>query len=733
MRQGFSLIELAILLLIAGGLAAASTMLGSAYLDGAEVRATRDNIKTLERAISAYAQANKRLPCPADEAVSPSHADYGKEASGLGTCTAATTTSGEVKRGVLPFQTLGISQSLAYDAWGNRLSYFVDRRMTVDNALEVWPEQNTTIGDIIVQDLGGGIRASKAVYALLSTGAKAHGSINRSGTMQRLSDPSTDELENVDVDAAGANPAPDKVLVQGMVGTGSDAKDFDDIVSYKLRSNLVTSPVNAIQNCIGATVNWNEGANSCTGSIAEVPDGTVIVVSDISGPATGSVTVHCSAGVLTQSSPDCEAPGADCPATAVNWTVDAACAGNVAGTTPHGATTASIANTTGGRTGTATFTCSSGSLNVNPGAVCGDNCAAGTANWTGTASCTSAHGALNHGASVTISDSTAPGLGNVTMTCTNGAPPSQSAATCTPAGCGATTLSWGAGCSRAVTAQSSGYSAGVTNSASGFTGTGTAACTDGAWSVASPVCNANCTAQAVSWTVSGQTCNQSVGALAHGAAATISDAVPATTGGVTVTCANGTLNQSGATCVGSVGCSAQAVSWTQFQTCNDSVGALAHGASQTATDSSMPGTGTATYTCNNGTITPSSAVCGANCAVPTSWVGQGGTYGTSSCTQSSWGFAIHGAGGSAMSTNALFGYITGNCNNGTWSTSLRVCLASCPGGTYNWGAGCTQTYATFQGNNTGTVLTDGTAPNQGAASIRCTDGVMNLIWSNCNP
>ncbi len=306
MRRGFSLIELALLLVIAGGLAAASIMLGSAYLAGAESRSTRDKLDTIHQAVSAYARANRRLPCPADESVDPTAAAFGLESAGLGTCTAATTTTGEVARGVLPFQTLGLTRTTAFDAWGNRLAYYVDRRMTVDGAVDLWPDRNTTVGDIIVLDLAGDTRTSKAIYALLSTGADAHGSLSRTGVVQLVADPGAAELENTDVDAAGASTGPDRVLVQGLSGFGSDGRAFDDIVSYRLRSGISTSRSLAIQNCGPATIDWTDGAANCTASSPEIADGEVAVIIDSTGPATGSVTVSCSAGMLTRSFPDCQ-------------------------------------------------------------------------------------------------------------------------------------------------------------------------------------------------------------------------------------------------------------------------------------------------------------------------------------------------------------------------------------------------------------------------------------------
>lgn len=665
MRQGFSLVEVAILLLIAGGIAAASIMLGGAYLEGAEVRATRDNIKTVERAISAYALANKRLPCPADESISPSSPDYGKEsASGAGCtalaagtcCTAATTTSGEVKRGVLPFQTLGVSQSLAYDAWGNRLSYFVDRRMTGENGLETWPEQNTTIGDIIVQDLAGGMRTTKAVYALLSTGAKAHGSVNRTGAQQTLSDPSADELENVDVDAAGANPAPDKVLVQGMVGTGSDAKVFDDIVSYRLRSNLVTSNVNSIQNCPAGAHTWYENGWPCVAHHSDIVDGASVLLTDSVLQDTGSVTVSCAAGVLYNTNASCVHTPIDCSPGTVNWTVDATCAGTVGSTVLHGAAAGTITNTTGGRTGSANFVCDDGTYVAQAGATCGNNCAAGTANWTGTSNCTAPYGALTHGANSTIADSTAPGTGNVTITCSNGNP-TQSAASCTPANCGGTTLYWGGSCWASVGAQSSGYSAGITNSAATHTGTATASCTDGAWSVTSPVCNARCN---LPWG----------GSITHGGSVTAWNTA-ASCGGCasqTRTCSNGTL--SGSYTAGSCNNSSCASCWGPS-------GWVAHGGwtlAYWAWTAPCGGTCWSEWRyCNNGSLS--------------------GSYGASSCSVAAcsscalpWGGSIaHGSSVTAWSTAASCGGCaseTRTCTNGSLSGSygFGACNnASCPG------------------------------------------------------
>lgn len=617
MRRGFSLIEMSIILLVFGGLAAASTMLGSKWVEGTEVQSAKMNIQTIEKAIAAYARINQRLPCPAPDSVASTDANFGKEAATPGTCTGATSASGQVMLGVVPFQTLGIGKSLAYDPWGNRIAYYVDMRMTAEDAMITHPASDAAIGDIEVDDIAGGMRTNKAVVALVSFGERAHGAKNRDGTTITNTNPSAKELENADVNTTGTSTGADKILVQAMPGKDpADNNDFDDIVSYKLRSQLLESDANAPQiRCPAQAVNWTEGAYSCAGSVGELADGESVIVSDLVLQDTGSVTVLCNGGSISLSNQDCEHTPVNCTATTQSWTVSATCNGNLPATT-HGAVTPTITNTTGGRTGTATFTCSDGTFIENGGSVCGLNCAAGTANWnTGAYNCTQTYGALNHGANSTLTDSAPTDTGNVTVTCTNGAI-SQSGAACARTGCAAATLSWGSGCTANVAGpQSDGYSTGITNTAAGYDGTATASCTSGAWALSGTSCNAHCAAQTVNWIVSGQSCSASVGAINHGSSAAATDSVQNSTGSVTVTCNNGTLNQSGATCA--TQCPGNTASWTvSGQTCNSSYTDIADSASSTISDAAAPTTGSVTLSCANGVVSQSGATCAAAAVCP---------------------------------------------------------------------------------------------------------------------
>lgn len=238
MKRGFSLVEVAIVLVIMGGIAAAAAMLGDGMVESAESQSTDTLMDTLEQSIAAYARISGRLPCPASEALAADHADFGRDtATPDGTCAGSTSAGGDTVRGVVPFQTLGVSKSLAFDASGHRFVYYVDRRVTAEYAFQnLYAVDDSAIGSITVADLAGGIRTAKAVLALVGHGGSAHGAVDRSGTRIVVPDAGSKELENADVDAAGTPTAANSTLVQGVHGNAPDGTPFDDVVRFYPRA-----------------------------------------------------------------------------------------------------------------------------------------------------------------------------------------------------------------------------------------------------------------------------------------------------------------------------------------------------------------------------------------------------------------------------------------------------------------------------------------------------------------
>ena len=115
-QSGFTLVELAIVILIMGLIIGGLAMPLSVQLENGRVKETRELLADTESAVHGYALVNGHLPCPATPA-SNGLADV----SGGG-CT--------VQHGFVPASTLGIAgprnaDNLLLDAWANPLRYSV--------------------------------------------------------------------------------------------------------------------------------------------------------------------------------------------------------------------------------------------------------------------------------------------------------------------------------------------------------------------------------------------------------------------------------------------------------------------------------------------------------------------------------------------------------------------------------------------------------------------------------
>lgn len=114
---GFTLVEMAMVLLIIGLLLGGLAPTLSAQMEAQRVSETRKQLEEIQQALVGYAVAYGRLPCPA------SASSNGEESpTGGGNCT-------NFYDGYVPAATLGITsvngQSLVADGWGNAIRYAV--------------------------------------------------------------------------------------------------------------------------------------------------------------------------------------------------------------------------------------------------------------------------------------------------------------------------------------------------------------------------------------------------------------------------------------------------------------------------------------------------------------------------------------------------------------------------------------------------------------------------------
>ena len=147
---GFTLVEMAIVLVILGFVLSALLLPLRAQREQVFLAQTNATLETAKQALLGYAQRNGRLPCPATVA------SQGRE-SPLGGTVAATPNCAQNGLGFLPAATLGIqpvnAQGLAVDGWNNPIRYAVTQNSSVVIVNPGTPDFTSNIADNIATPL----------------------------------------------------------------------------------------------------------------------------------------------------------------------------------------------------------------------------------------------------------------------------------------------------------------------------------------------------------------------------------------------------------------------------------------------------------------------------------------------------------------------------------------------------------------------------------------------------
>ena len=206
-REGFTLVELAVVIAIVGFLLSAFLAPLRTQIDAARIRETERMLGEIRDALIGYAITHGALPCP--DVVSD-----GIDGSAPAACTETTL------EGILPFQALGVPRA---DAWGRHFRYRVAPEFSNRSLTGQPPGAGrldlTDTGDITVLTRGddpgtGGTAEIKhqspataltrtAPALVLSSGPNGLGGIG-AATGTALAPPSggaADETENADADA----------------------------------------------------------------------------------------------------------------------------------------------------------------------------------------------------------------------------------------------------------------------------------------------------------------------------------------------------------------------------------------------------------------------------------------------------------------------------------------------------------------------------------------------------
>lgn len=208
-QDGFSLIQLAIVLTVAGVLISGFLQLYKIEEKRRLMAKTDYAIFTVTDSLSKYLSRNGRYPCPARTDRSASDEDYGEETDctdmasvdgdtcGDGYCV-ATQSGKRIRIGMLPFKDLDIGREDIIDAYKNRFTYVVTEQQATASYVE---------GDGVIQLLdiddstGGAITQNNLDMLFFSHGENGAGATRSSGVAAaNQCDQAGMDEENCDLD-----------------------------------------------------------------------------------------------------------------------------------------------------------------------------------------------------------------------------------------------------------------------------------------------------------------------------------------------------------------------------------------------------------------------------------------------------------------------------------------------------------------------------------------------------
>lgn len=258
-QKAFTLMELAIVVLVFSLLAAAAFRYAANASNTANYASLNATLDVIEAALQNYRNSQTRIPCPSDITLAENSSSFGVEVgtSGDGNCTGynfinaveadAPSTANEVVAGGVPTKTLRLEDKYAYDPWGRKLLFVVDKRMTGSNSFTTYAVGNSTIGTIVIKstttDALSDAVASNGIYALVSYGPNGHGGYvrNPSSTSTRFNAGSTnsDEQQNCHCDSTATATAFDRIFIQKPKTPSTTLTNmFDDVVRVKTRPQM---------------------------------------------------------------------------------------------------------------------------------------------------------------------------------------------------------------------------------------------------------------------------------------------------------------------------------------------------------------------------------------------------------------------------------------------------------------------------------------------------------------
>ena len=249
-QKGFTLVEMAMVLLIVALLLGGLLPTISGQIERQRVNDTRKQLDEIQQALIGFAIINGRLPCPADPTTPTGQTNgsgfaAGTEyTSGSGSSLTCAKVNSNAGWGVLPWATLGVSET---DAWGRRFTYrvttvFADAITANTFGSGCTPSPTPTQSSfalcspgnltVLSAATGGTNIANNIPAVVISHGTNGFGAYTTSGSALPIGTATPDEQDNFD---------PDNNFVSRDFPQGG----FDDLVVWVSPNTLMNRMVAA--------------------------------------------------------------------------------------------------------------------------------------------------------------------------------------------------------------------------------------------------------------------------------------------------------------------------------------------------------------------------------------------------------------------------------------------------------------------------------------------------------
>jgi prepilin-type N-terminal cleavage/methylation domain-containing protein len=228
-ERGFTLAELAIVLLIVSLLLGGILVPLSAQIESRRVEQTQQLLNDIREALIGFSVTHGYLPC-ADVTIVPFGAPAGTVANDGQADVNAATGLCVSNEGNVPWSTLGLGDA---DGWGNRFHYRVTSGFASRSPAATFSLTTTGNLRICTTAACSTTLATQVPAVVLSLGRNGYGAISSTGV--QLPNPpaaNTDELANLD--------ANNDFVSHARIGQGAGTVEFDDVVAW-LSPNLLFS------------------------------------------------------------------------------------------------------------------------------------------------------------------------------------------------------------------------------------------------------------------------------------------------------------------------------------------------------------------------------------------------------------------------------------------------------------------------------------------------------------